>query len=193
MNLDARDLAIVWAAEIVKRDDILYLDTETTGLNDDDEIIDISVVGADGRVLLNSLVKPTKNIPATASSIHGIYDVHVAKAPSWREVYPILAQLLDSHPTVVIYNADYDTRMIRNANKRHRFPLPNADWQCAMKRYSDFYGEWDDYHGNNRWKTLSFAAKQMGSPMPPNHRALADTIACRAVVHGLAKQKLSSR
>lgn len=52
----ARQAAVRWAIDIVGRDDVVYLDTETTGLGPDAEIVDIAVVDQAGRVLLNSLV-----------------------------------------------------------------------------------------------------------------------------------------
>lgn len=41
----------------------LILDTETTGLGDDAEIVEIAIIDQDKNVLLNSLVKPSKPIP----------------------------------------------------------------------------------------------------------------------------------
>lgn len=51
----------------------LFLDTETTGLSDHHEVCDIAIVDLAGAVLLNSLVKPVKQmIERQASEIHGI-------------------------------------------------------------------------------------------------------------------------
>ena len=47
------------------------LDTETTGLYDDAEIVEISIIDENGGVLLDTLVKPLKPIPAEATAIHG--------------------------------------------------------------------------------------------------------------------------
>lgn len=56
----------------INRDQFVILDTETTGLTLRDQIIEICVIDLTGKILLNSLVKPTINIPAEAASIHGI-------------------------------------------------------------------------------------------------------------------------
>lgn len=44
----------------------VILDTETTGLGFDDEIVEISIIDCAGYVLLNTLVKPSKSIPEAA-------------------------------------------------------------------------------------------------------------------------------
>jgi uncharacterized protein YprB with RNaseH-like and TPR domain len=48
--------AMTWAAEITSRADVLYLDTETTGLGNADEIIEISALDNAGRVLIDTLI-----------------------------------------------------------------------------------------------------------------------------------------
>ncbi|MGH1280407.1 3'-5' exonuclease [Bacillus basilensis] len=69
------------------RDQFVILDTETTGLTQRDQIIEICVNDLTGKILLNPLVKPTINIPAEAASIHGITNEMVDDAPSWIEIY----------------------------------------------------------------------------------------------------------
>ncbi len=181
-----RATAASWAAAVVKRADVLYLDTETTGLGDDAEIVDIAVIDSSGHVVLNTLVRPSGRISQGASDVHGIDDRMVANAPAWPGVYPMLAKLLRDRPTVVIYNAAFDTRIINQVNRRHRLPELIADWACAMLQYGAFDGEWNPRYGNYRWHKLGVAARKVGVPMPSAHRALADTEACRGVVHAMA-------
>ena len=58
----------------------VFLDTETTGLNDLAEIVEISILDDDGLVLLDTLVRPRRPIPADAIRIHGIRNEMVAEA-----------------------------------------------------------------------------------------------------------------
>lgn len=184
--LDARTRAVTWANDIVADPGIVYIDTETTGLESTAEIVDIAVVGADGAVLLDTLVRPQRAIPDDASRIHGIHDHHVANAPGWRDVYGLLVPLL-AERRVVIFNVDYDRRIIHQRCREHRLDTIDgaAHWQCAMLAYAEFVGEpsrWDDGY---RWHKLENAAKSFGVT-PGGHRARADAEACRQVVHGMA-------
>lgn len=60
------------------------MDTETTGLSDDDEIIEIAVISEDGEVLLDTFVKHTSRVEISkgARNIHGIKKRSLKNAPS---------------------------------------------------------------------------------------------------------------
>src|SRR5687768_4350279 len=69
--------AQLWARRLLERDDWVVLDTETTGLDHGAEVIQIGVVGPDGRTLLDTLLQPRTRIPADATRIHGVTDAMV--------------------------------------------------------------------------------------------------------------------
>ena len=180
-----------WAAAITHQPDVLYLDTETTGLGRADEIVDIAVLDNAGRVLLNTLVKPRRPIPPDATAIHRISDHHVRNAPAWPEVYRLLIELLGSYHHVVVYNADFDRRLIGQSCSVHLLPAPNTQWHCAMKQYAVFAGDRSGYYGGYRWFKLEQAIARLGLSDLAEHRALADARACRAVVHAMACQQVA--
>ena len=64
----------------------LYLDTETTGLSNFDEIIDLTLIDSDGTTLINTLIRPTVPIDARASEIHGITNEDIIDAPGFNDV-----------------------------------------------------------------------------------------------------------
>lgn len=180
----ARDAAVAWAAGIVARDDIVYLDTETTGIDGRSEIVEIAVIDGGGHTLLDTLVRPDGSIPYEVIRIHGIDDEMVAGAPRWPDVYPALLDLLRER-VVIVYNADFDHRLVNQMNRRSGFP-PRADrWHCAMKQYAGFATEWHARYGNYRWHKLGVALARFGHSTS-GHRAHADALACRLVVHGIA-------
>ncbi len=80
--------------------DYLFIDTETTGLGDDAEIVEICIIDSHGFIMLNTLIKPTKPIPDEAIAIHGITNEMVAFAPAgliyagqWRNYFGALGLL----------------------------------------------------------------------------------------------------
>ena len=178
--------AIDWARHIAADPRSLYLDTETTGLGSDAEIVDIAVVDSSGRVLLDALVRPAHPIPAESTRIHGITDAMVATAPRWDQIAPRLRSTFSEASSVVIYNADFDIRIMEQCNARFQFFPYRANWQCAMKQYAAFAGEPHQRYGGYRWHKLSDAAARFGFHEPVEHRALADARLCRAVVTGMA-------
>ena len=151
--------------------DLVFLDTETTGLSADrDRIVELAIVAADGRSLFDSLLDPRIAIPADATRIHGIDAGQVCGKPTFEDVWPQVRTIL-AGATVVIYNAAFD---------RAFFPdrlACAAAVECAMRRYRRLPDTWG--RGNS---TLSAAAARANHTWSGNaHRALADTLAARTV------------
>jgi len=179
---NARMSAASWAREMVDDPSTVFIDTETTGLDGSAEIVDIAVVGVDGSVLFDTLVKPTRPIPSFVSRIHGIYDHHVAGAPCWADIYDVLVPLLWDRP-VVVYNVDYDRRLIRQCCSQWTLPAIDASarWHCAMKGYSAYVAG----DGRGRRHKLENAARSFGI-QPGGHRAFGDAEATRQLVWRMA-------
>jgi DNA polymerase-3 subunit epsilon len=185
---EARTKAITWAMEAIDDPRVIYLDTETTGFGPRAEIVDIAVVNAAGEVVLESLVQPNRRIPADATAIHGITNADVKNAPAWCELYEDLLRVLAGR-RVIVYNVIFDRQMVNQACDRYSLPAPAADWECAMRKYAGFYGNWDAGKRWYRFQKLERAVLAFGAE-PGGHRAAADAIACRAVVLGMAATPL---
>jgi DNA polymerase-3 subunit epsilon len=166
----------------------LVLDTETTGI--DGEICQIAIISHSGQTLLDSLVKPSRPIPASATAVHGISNAMVADAPVWADVRLQVAALV-ANKDVVIYNSGFDTRMLYNSDRAHGIErhqwLDLANWWCAMEAFAEVYGEWNDYHGNYRWQRLSTAAAYYDIAVKDAHTALGDCLLTLAVVLEMVK------
>lgn len=166
-----------WARDLLAQTDFVILDTETTGLDNDAEIVQIAVIDHAGQVLLNTLVKPTYPIPPGATRIHGITDEQVKDAPTFVEIAAQVSTLL-SGKRIVIYNAEYDARLLRQTAKAAglspSWAVLTAD--CAMLAYSQWIGDWSDYHGNYRFQRLPGG----------DHSALGDARATLAVIRRMA-------
>lgn len=188
-----RQAAIV-RAQLVLQKTPLFLDTETTGLESSDEIVEICILDHTGEVVVDSLVRPTKRIPAGATRVHGISNQMVQDAPTWAELWPqVLAALADKH--VGIYNADFDLRMMRQSHERAGLVWEElgATAFCVMKLYASFFGEANTRYGGYRWQSLENAGRQCHIPLPNSHRAQADTELTRQVLLHMAQQEWNAR
>ncbi len=172
-----RDQAILWARRILADETVVILDTETTGLGQEAEIVQIAVIDTAGNVLLDTLVKPQTEIPAEASRIHGITDEMVADAPAFDAV-----QLGIEGKTVVTYNANFDARMIRQSLAQYDKDAPAVKaYECAMETYAAYYGEWNDYFGSYKWQPLRGG----------DHSAKGDCLATLALIRKMAQATLA--
>lgn len=172
----------------------LILDTETTGLDEQAEIVEIAVIDCTGAVLLDTLVRPSAPIPAEVVEIHGITDEMVASAPVWADVHGAFCQLIEGR-TIVVYNALYDRRVLRQTMRRYGQPIPpglesvgaDAQIQCAMLAYAEYWGEWDFKRETWRWQKLGTAADQQSVELDaPAHRARADCMMTLGVIMAMA-------
>jgi DNA polymerase-3 subunit epsilon len=188
MNRDqARREAVLIAKQKLAQEPI-YLDTETTGLGAFDEVVEISILDAEGDVLLDKLVRPSKPVSPDALAIHGITDEMVKDAPSWVEIWPEVETVMRGR-VVAIFNADYDTRIMRQSHNLYdmNWDPKVADFFCIMLLYAQFYGEWNRARGSYRWHSLENAGRQARIPLPNTHRAKDDTVLARAILQFIAK------
>lgn len=177
----AKQSAIQWARKTlaIPPDRWCILDTETTGLDENAEVIQVGLIDGAGKVLMdNALCKPFAPIPAEATAVHRITNAMVSDAPSFFKVYSELTRLTEGR-VVVIYNKTYDLRLIRQSLREFSTPPPfmPARVECAMLPYSDYVGEWNDYHQNFRWQKLAGG----------DHSAVGDCLATLEVIKRMAR------
>lgn len=92
------------------------LDVETTGLRDEDEIIEIGLVHVvDGQIseTWQSLIKPSIAIPADITVITGISSEMVKDAPTWNEIEESLSNHLQGQ-LLIAHNYRFDKNHIES-------------------------------------------------------------------------------
>jgi DNA polymerase III subunit epsilon len=179
-HIKAKNRAIKWAKEVLKcKDDWVILDTETTGLYDA-EIVQIGICDLDGKIVLDSLIKPTIPIPPEVIHIHRITDEMVKNAPIFRQQYSQIIESLKDKK-VIIYNADFDISILNYCCKLHELKLLGLREKstCLMEWYAEFCGDWSDYYKSYKWQ-----------PLHGNHSAVGDCLAALEVLKEMANSKI---
>jgi len=158
----------------------IFLDTETTGLGERAEIIEICLVDAAGKKLIETLVRPRIPIPPDAMQLHGISNEMVAGERTWLQVWPEIEILLKGQ-YVGIYNAEFDLKMMQQSHRANglTWKPPGVHFFDIMKMYADFAG-------HAKWLKLEIAARQCGLVPSQTHRAYQDTWLARGVFRYMA-------
>ena len=183
--INSREEIIKWAVNLLEEDDALIVDTETTGLSSQDEIIQLAILDLDGKVLLDTLLKPTMPISSEAYELHGIGSQSLKNAPSILELYDEIANLIRNR-YLVAYNAAFDQRLLTQTCNRHGLPkFEVAGWYCAMEKYTYFRGK-QDSEKDYKSPSLISACTQQGIIVDRAHEAVQDCLLTLELIKSMA-------
>lgn len=185
--LDDRPAAVTWAKAIVKERPLI-LDTECTGLTEQDQVLEIALVELNGDIALNTLLQCPVPIAEDALAVHHIDAETLLRnnAPDYPSVHESLSRLISGRP-VVIYNSAYDVRMLQQTAAYHGLSLPVMETHCLMRQFAAYYGERRPTNNYEQVpKKLELACDHFGISNDNAHRALDDAQAARLVLLRMA-------
>lgn len=182
--IERRNELLSTARVLIKTNNFYILDTETTGLGADDEIVELVMFDpSEMKPVFDSLIRPAISIPVEATQIHGITNDEIRNdnVPTFHEVYGELEQIFSTDKQIVIYNKSFDLRLLEQSRKTYGLPpFAIEDDQdkvvCAMELFAAHVGEWVNYRNDFKWQKLPGAG----------HRALDDCIATLNVLRRVA-------
>lgn len=165
---------------------MLILDTETTGLGRESEVIEVALINTRGEELLHRLALPLGGIPRDASRVHGLTVTRLQElgAVSWQEVHASLAPALDRAALVLVYNAAFDRRLLQQTCARHELRLPAIAWRCAMNDYAAWRRR--EFGATRGYGLEQACRRECPQTMDQQHRALSDCKMVLALMRAVA-------
>src|SRR5215218_4898161 len=143
-RIGSREDAARWARSLLLKGDFVVLDSETTGLGNPIDFVEVGVLSGRGEPLFNSLIKPSCRVEPSASRVHGHTMKSLSGERCFVEVYPDLLEVMWAK-RVIVYNATYDRRVwdaaIRRLGARAALAGELAPWECAMRAFAAYVGE----------------------------------------------------
>ena len=178
-RLRARDLPA-----LLGREDVLVLDTETTGLGRNAEVIEVVAIDTTGAVRASALSFPFGPISRGSRAVHGLNAeaLHAMGARPWPEVHPALVPVLREAKHVLAWRADFDARVLEQTAAFHNLALPPVRWADVRPAYADARGR-HSLAGAMRREGLAWEGR--------HHRAEADCRAVLAVMRAIARAGLA--
>ncbi len=175
---------------------MISIDLETTGLNlgeydqegnpcVPDEILQVSIVGANGEVLFSSYVKPyAHDAWPEAEAVNDITPETVAQAPYLHFIAPQVKRILENAPRWVGYNImAFDYPMLERALGQFKSSPQIFD---VMLEFAPIYGEWVEEKQEYKWKSLGTCADYFGVQFLA-HDATEDAKATMECFHKIRK------
>jgi DNA polymerase III epsilon subunit-like protein len=181
------------AAEIIDRGDVVVFDCETTGLDEDDEVVEIAGFLLDPThpdPHFSTLIKPTDMALLTrpgkkgksAFDIHGIGEEMLKDAPKMDDpsVLNLLSEFMDKKAWAA-FNIDFDERLLYQgldaAGIHDGFPEGRKNF-CIQQMMNRYLGR--------EYVSLDDACKALGIARSTRHRAEADASDALDVLKALA-------
>ena len=168
-----------------KHKKIMVCDTETTGLGDDDQIIELAAltatIGKDMSINeechIDRFIRPYKPVPVNASRVNGLTDEFLASYDTEDIAFPEISEYLETEGIFVGYNFNFDINMINNLYKRNKRICPKKEFIDVLEMVRDTVPS--DKVPNYRLETI---AKYLGCSGNLNfHTAIDDVRATAAV------------
>jgi DNA polymerase-3 subunit epsilon len=171
----------IWLSPItpVETLSLTYVDVETTGLapGHGDRVCEIALLRMQGEqevARFESLVHPQCLMPPEVTAVHGLTDAMLADAPPFADLIPTLQALLKDS-IIVGHNVRFDLNFLYHEWCAAGQTLPDfavIDTLALAQAYYDF-----------RHNSLGAIATTLGISHTPRHRAMADVLATRDVLH----------
>ncbi|MDK0983016.1 3'-5' exonuclease [Clostridium perfringens] len=152
------------------KEKFLILDTETTGVGEEDKIIDIALVDLNGNVVFESLVNPEIPIKSEASKVNGLKNSDLIGSPKFFEIKEELKEVIGDK-TLLIYNAEFDSRLLKQSGYEYEVKV-----NCLMYDYMA-------YIETDRWISLQNALINEGVETIQDHRAKSDCLCCLELIN----------
>lgn len=156
----------------------IVIDLETTGVTENDEVLQISIIDEDGKILLNQYCRPeNKTEWPMAEKINGISFEMVKDKPTLKELLSVVENIINSSSLIIGYNVDFDLGFLKRIQT-------NIQWSNiitfdVMKAFAEIYKEPKRYGRGYKYQKLSKCASYYKYKFKA-HDSLED---CKATLH----------
>ena len=177
-RLRARDIPA-----LLDREDVLIIDTETTGVGRRAEVIEIVAIDTTGALRLSALSLPVGPIAHESAEIHGLSldTLRAEGARPWTEIEEALAAVLRGARCALAWRANFDARVLGQTAAVHNLAPAPIEWADVRPAYVDAQP------GGRH--SLADAMRREGLQWEGrHHRAEADCRAVLALMRRMAEQ-----
>ena len=154
---------IQWAQAIMAmqaNDGVRFLEIDTTGLSDQDEIVRVTLMDLTGTLQDDLFFKPSHPLSVEASAANGLTDTMLHFAPSLLDMWEIIRVRIYGH-YVLSFSQAFDTKKLEEAAARHHLP-PIAIVGEDLQRHAT------QYYNREYYLRLADLCERIGHPLKSN-------------------------
>ena len=153
-------------------DNALIIDTETTGLGDQDEIVELSIVDIFGNVLYDQRFHPSVPMNPEASAINHITDDMLKDQPWFAHELSKIYQILYGKP-LIGHNISFDVRLLKQTAKKYFGPDADANISNMIPYVIDSKEIAKEFFKTKR-VSLDILCRMLGKDGEEEHKASED-------------------
>lgn len=154
-------------------EEFVLLDTETTGLEADDEIVELGIISSAGKVLFHSMFEPEKEMHWAAAKTTGISPKSLIGMPKFKDKWPEIEEIL-KNKTIVCHNMPFDRRQLNQTIERYGISHDHVDTVLKCK-FIDSMDIAKKFVKSNSYK-LEVLCEKLGIKDRQIHRATEDCL-----------------
>lgn len=144
----------------------IILDTETTGMTRQDEVVELGIIDIEGNVLYSSLFSHEQPMNPMAQAVNHLTEEDLAGAPCIREEAEKILSLLEGK-LVIGHNISFDENLLRQSFERYGLSFMGFENKLDSKKIAK-----DNIYA--RRYSLEHLANLLGIPGDEIHRAVDD-------------------
>lgn len=165
--------------------DYLILDTETTGLQKDDEVIELAIIDFTGKEIYHSMYEPQKDVHWAASKVSKLTKKKLIGSPKFMDEWSRIVELIDNKK-LIAHNATFDYQLIKQTLERYDLDKNDAD--KIFVGYIDSMDLAKKYISSSNYK-LETLCEKLGIEDEQKHRATYDCLMVLEMLRALEQSE----
>ena len=156
-------------------DEFLVLDTETTGLGQDDEVVELSLLDSDANEVYHSFFRPEKEVNYQAAQVSGLTNDKLQGQPLFKDEWPKIKEQIGGH-LIAGHNLQFDRRLVQQTLEKQTKKSYQTEMDGLFENCIDSYQMAQRSSIAKGKRSLGQLCEAMGVEYPPNHRSSYDCL-----------------
>jgi DNA polymerase-3 subunit epsilon len=156
-------------------DEFVVVDTETTGLGQNDEVVELSVLDSNANELYHSFFEPKVEVNYQAAQVTGLTNEKLVGQPKFADEWPKIKEAIGAH-LIAGHNLQFDRRLMQQTLEKQTGKNHQGEMDALFENCIDSYQMAQRSSVAKGKRSLGQLCEAMGVEYPPNHRASHDCL-----------------
>lgn len=156
-------------------DEFVVLDTETTGLSQTDEVVELSILDSNAEEIYHSFFQPEHEVNYQAAQVTGLTNDKLIGQPLFKNEWPKIKEAIGAR-LIAGHNLQFDRRLMQQTLEQQTGKSCQAEMDFLFENCIDSYQMAQRSSIAKGKRSLGQLCEAMGVEYPPNHRSSYDCL-----------------